>query len=78
MSTGKDPLTYCAIMRADVDMDGTVTILDLSVVAAQFLKAVPPAPARYDQGPPPFDNQVNVLDLSKMAAQFGKSVTACP
>ena len=75
---GTSPTTYCAIMRADVDGDGKVTILDLSLVAADFLQAVPPAPQRLDQGPPPFDDQINVLDLSKMAAQFGKSVTACP
>ena len=75
---GKDFTLYCAIMRADVDGDGQITILDLSLVAAHFLQAVPPAPQRLDQGPPPFDDQINVLDLSKMAAQFGKSVTACP
>ena len=29
----KDPLVYCAIMRADVDEDGVISIVDLNVVA---------------------------------------------
>lgn len=78
LSMGKDPLTYCAIMRADVDNNGIVNILDLSAVANHYHQSVPPAPQRDDQGPPPFDNMINILDLSKMAAQYNKMVSACP
>ncbi len=78
VAVGKDPNKYCPIMRADIDGDTAVSILDLSLVAGRFMKNVPPAPARYDQGSPPVDGQINILDLSKMAAVFGKNVSACP
>lgn len=74
----KDAQTYCSIMRADVDGDGSVTILDLSRVATFFGQAVPPAPPRYRQGPPPFGAGISILDLSKMAMRFGQSVSNCP
>jgi hypothetical protein len=72
---GKDPNTYCNIMRADVDMDGAVTILDLSRVARDFGKPIPPAAARNDQDD---DGMITILDLSRQAAVFGKSVMLCP
>jgi hypothetical protein len=78
VALGENPLGYCAIMRADVDGDGTVSIVDLSLVAGQFLESVPPADARYDQGPPPFDHQITIVDLSNMASEFLNSVSSCP
>jgi hypothetical protein len=72
---GKDLETYCSIMRADVDGDGSVSILDLSKVATAFGKTVPPAPARYQQTTA---TTISILDLSKMASQFGKPVALCP
>jgi hypothetical protein len=75
---GKDPFTYCPIMRADLDGDGTVTIVDLSNEASVFLQSIPPAPARDAQGPPPFDTTITIIDLSKMAGVFLQQVTACP
>lgn len=75
---GQDPYDYCTVMRADVNMDGTVNVLDLSVVAAYFLQSVPPAPTRFDQGPPPVDNRITILDLAKMAAAFLQSESSCP
>lgn len=79
-SIGKSPATYCAIMRADVDEDGSVTILDLSQVATRYLQTIPPAPARFDQFPPgpQRDNVLTILDLSAMAANYLKLVTQCP
>jgi uncharacterized repeat protein (TIGR01451 family) len=77
VAIGHDPFIYCAIMRADVDGDGLISILDLSRVARYFGQYVPPAPARYDQGPP-FDHQISILDLSAMARQFGKNISVCP
>lgn len=76
---GKSPTTYCPIMRADVNDDGSVNILDLSAAAAWFQQAVPPAPARLDQFPPgpQRNNHIDILDLSVMAANFQKSVMLC-
>lgn len=78
MAIGTHPQTFCAIMRADVDGDGTVTILDLSRVAGSFGKGVPPAPWRLDQEPPATrDGFISILDLARMAAQFQRPVDAC-
>jgi hypothetical protein len=74
---GDHPTIYCKMMRADVDEDGMVSILDLSKAAQLFGHTLSAATARYDQGPPPFDGSLNILDLSKMASVFGKSVNAC-
>jgi uncharacterized repeat protein (TIGR01451 family) len=75
VALGKDPLLYCPIMRADVDGDGVVSILDLSKVAQAFGQHIPPAPARYDQDG---DGVITILDLSRMAQKFGQSVSNCP
>jgi hypothetical protein len=71
---GKDLATYCSIMRADVDADGSVSILDLAGVAAVFSQTVPPAPARYQQTAAA---SISILDLSKMASLFGKPASLC-
>jgi Thrombospondin type 3 repeat len=49
IALGKDPALYCPIMRADVDGDGAVSILDLTKAAQYFAQSVPPAPERYKQ-----------------------------
>jgi hypothetical protein len=72
---GKNDLVYCQIMRADVDNDGTVSILDLAKVAVYFTQTVPPAPERYKQDA---DSTISILDLTKMAEVFTQHVTACP
>lgn len=74
---GKDPNVYCTAMRADVNSDGVVNILDLGAVAGFYQMGVPTAPQRYDQGPPPMDNVINILDLSKMGSVYRQSVTTC-
>ncbi len=78
VALGKDPLLYCPIMRADVDGDGQVSVLDLAQVAGHFLETVTPQTARLDQGPPPRDNTIDILDLATMASYFLQPVTACP
>ncbi|MHB8515023.1 MAG: hypothetical protein ACYC9X_05525 [Dehalococcoidia bacterium] len=78
IALGTNPFSYCEIMRADVNGDATVNILDLATVAGVYAQTVPPAPARYDQGPPPFDNVINILDLAKMASVYVKAVSQCP
>ena len=65
----------CPIWRADINGDGTVTILDLSLVAAVYGQKVPPAPARYDLNG---DNSITILDLSLIAASYGKTTGSCP
>jgi hypothetical protein len=75
IALGKDPTTYCAIMRADVDGDGVVSILDLTKVAQYFTQSVPPAPERYGQDA---DKKISILDLTRMAQVFTQHVTACP
>jgi hypothetical protein len=63
-----------ASLRADVDGDHAVTILDMTVVAGQFLANVPPAPERLKQDA---DNAITILDLTKMANLFLEHVSAC-
>jgi subtilisin family serine protease len=71
---GKDAAAYCAAMRADVDADGVVTILDLSRAAVKFGQSMPPAPVRLGQDA---DSTISILDLSRMANVFGGSVSSC-
>ena len=78
VALGENAVSYCNIMRADVDGDGMVTIVDLSIVASDFLVSIPPAPAREAQGPPPFDTLITIIDLSKMAGVFLEPVANCP
>lgn len=75
VSLGKDPTRYCATMRADVDGDGIVSILDLADVAQYFTAHVPTASERYSQDG---DNVISVLDLADMGSVFTENVSACP
>lgn len=75
IALGKNPNVSCAIMRADVNHDGTVTIGDLAVVAGFNGKTVPPAPGRYDQNA---DGVINNLDLNAVSAAYLHSVSECP
>ena len=72
---GKNRYVYCGIMRADVDGDGKVSILDLTLVGKQFAQNVPPANPRYDQDG---DGKISILDLTRMGKLFTDSVLACP
>ena len=67
---GEDPLAYCDVMRADVDGDGAVSILDLTVVANKFTQSTPPAPVRLRQDA---DGAISILDLTRMAAVFTRA-----
>ncbi|MHB8377638.1 MAG: S8 family serine peptidase [Dehalococcoidia bacterium] len=75
ISMGQNPNRYCDIMRADVNGDGTVNILDLATEAVHYNEKIPPAPPRLDQNG---DGSVNILDLAKTAVQYLKDVTLCP
>jgi hypothetical protein len=74
-SVDPNPFVYCAIMRADVDGDGGVSILDLTKVAQWFTQTIPPAPYRYNQDS---DTAISILDLTKIAQVFTQNVAACP
>jgi hypothetical protein len=73
VALAKDPLTFCAVMRADVNGSGNVNLLDLSAIAQWSNQAVPPAPSRIDQNG---DAKINLLDLSAVAGNFNKTVAA--
>ncbi len=75
IALGKDPFTYCHIMRADVNGDSVVNILDLSAVAQHYDQLIPPAPARLDQNA---DGVINILDLATAAGVYQQSISACP
>ena len=75
ISMGKNPNVYCVRMRADVDGDGAVSILDLAKVAKYFIQLIPPTPERLNQ-----DNgaSISILDLAMMATVFIQHVSDCP
>jgi glucose/arabinose dehydrogenase len=79
LAHGGNGTAYCGIMRADVQPvpagDGTVSILDFTLMATKFAQAIPPAPARYDQNN---DASISILDLSSAANFFAISVANCP
>ena len=70
----EDPLTYCGTMRADLDGDEAVSILDLTLAAGKFTQSVPPAPDRYRQDA---DLTISILDLTRMATVFTQNVDSC-
>lgn len=72
---GKSAVAYCATMRADLDGDGVVTILDISTIATRYLQLIPPAPPRYNQDG---DNGISILDIAVMSGLFLDSVSDCP
>ncbi len=71
---GENRNVYCGIMRADVDGDGAVAILDIVTVAVDFTASVPPASERSDQDG---DAQISILDLTRMANVFLARVGDC-
>ena len=74
IALGKDPFSYCSIMRADVDGNGRVNIIDLSSIAGYYNQLIPPAPARLDQNR---DGMINILDLSIPAGVYNQPVSSC-
>lgn len=69
------PLTTRKLAQSDVDLDGSVSILDLSRVAGWFGNSinVSPADPRWE-GNMDTDSAISILDLSSMASNFGRSV----
>ena len=61
-------------MRADVDGDGAVSILDLTLAGQKFAQSVPPAPSATGRTP---TRQISILDLTRMATVFTQNVASC-
>ncbi|MHB8514872.1 MAG: dockerin type I domain-containing protein [Dehalococcoidia bacterium] len=75
IALGKDPFNFCRIMRADVNGDGRVDILDLSTMAVHYSELTPPAPIRLDQNA---DGKINILDLALAASVYREPIALCP
>ncbi|MHB8684691.1 MAG: dockerin type I domain-containing protein [Dehalococcoidia bacterium] len=75
VALGKNPLAYCAIMRADVNGDGVVNILDLAAIAAYINQPVTPANARFNQNA---DLAINIIDIAAAAGRYTQTVASCP
>jgi hypothetical protein len=77
---GRPPASVGAMKaRADIDLDGQITIIDLSIVAGHFLESANPADAtdvhwEFDQDG---DGQMTIIDLSIMAGFFLLAVPPC-
>jgi sugar lactone lactonase YvrE len=69
------PKTTKKLAQSDIDLDGVVTILDLSKVAGWFGNTINPSVAdpRWE-GDLDGDGHITILDLSAMASNFGRSV----
>jgi hypothetical protein len=69
------PLTTKNLAKSDVDLDGAVTILDLSKVASWFGNVINVSitDPRWE-GDMDGDGVITILDLSAMASNFGRSV----
>ncbi len=74
---GTDPTNYCPIMRADVNMDHVVNILDFSTAGSSYRLSTgdPGYNPRVDQNA---DGTINILDFAIMAGSYQKSVLQCP
>lgn len=64
------------LAKSDVDLDGSVSILDLSKVASWFGNPVGPGDDPRNEGNMDTDTNISILDLSAMAANFGRNVAA--
>jgi hypothetical protein len=62
------------LAKSDVDLDGSVSILDLSKIASWFGNPVGPANDPRWEGNMDGDGSISILDLSAAASNFGRSV----
>ena len=77
VALGKDPNNYCAIMAADVSMDGVVNLIDLALVGKAFLLSTgqPGFNARLDINR---DGTINLIDKALVGKSFLHSIMECP
>jgi len=62
------------LAQSDIDLDGAVSILDISKVASWFGNAVKDGSDPRWEGNFDGDGTISILDLSAMAANFGRGV----
>lgn len=74
---GKTPTVFCKVMKADLDKDHVVTILDLSATAAAYLKTMGQPGFRPDADFD-HDNVITILDLSYQASVYLQNIAICP
>lgn len=60
---------------ADLDNSGFSDIADISALAGDFGKSVPPVLPRRNIAPDPLDTSIDITDISRMAGFFGKACT---
>ena len=75
VTAGENPISYCSIMRADINGNGVVGFSDLLLLAAAYNQSVPPAPERSKQRA---DNLINFNDLLAFAQEYIKPISDCP
>jgi hypothetical protein len=69
------PATTVTLAQSDVDLDGSVSILDLSMVAAWIGDKVGAADDPRWEGNLDGDGFISILDLARMASNYGRSVS---
>jgi hypothetical protein len=75
IALGENPNSYCAVMRADVNGDGVVTLADMAAAGAFFLQSVPPVNPRFNQDR---NGSIDMADLAQIAGNFLRQASACP
>jgi len=73
----KDPLTYCAIMAADVSMDGAVNVVDLARAGKSFL-LTPGQPGFNARADIDRSGTVDIIDFALIGKSFLHQVSECP
>jgi hypothetical protein len=76
VALGKSPSTFCKVMKADLDKDHVVTILDLSITATAYhlISTDPGFPTNADFD---HDGVITILDLSFQAEVYQHDITEC-
>ncbi|MBK9546902.1 MAG: hypothetical protein IPO51_13865 [Dehalococcoidia bacterium] len=81
VAAGVNPAGTVTLLGGDANMDNTINVLDLSLIAARFGQTGPVwVPAVIPTNTPDIngDNVVNILDLSVTAANFAKVTQVWP
>jgi hypothetical protein len=74
LSIGSDPLAYCAVMRADINADGIVSIHDIQIVAwALTARSIPPYRINQDS-----ISAITMDDANRSMEHYARRVSVCP
>jgi hypothetical protein len=74
VSLNEDPISFCPIMRADVNDNLAVNVIDLYLAAREF-GPVPPGNQRMNQNN---DVTIDVIDLFRIAQRNNRYIAECP